>query len=362
MAGLQFRALAAHGAVALEHRQRHKIRRHVVGGAKRHGKPAQRLVATRLQPVDEAVTRALATAVAQAFHKNAGGQVPLHAGVVGLHGTAGFFDGIQKLARQRVGGGVGRRHHLGDHHTGTVLAQLVGQRLGAHKRHVVESAAIPGLACRPHKGCTRLVGTDLHHRVGSGRHQFLHCSGHIDRITLHRGQRHRFEVLCGQGQGHAVEAGLAIGVVLVEHRNFLQAQFGELFHDERRFVVVRRTHMEHVAVERFAQRHGPGEGGKKRHPRLHRQRQRRQAGRGADVAEQCQHVVVDEFAGVLGAAFGLVAVVQVADFNRTQAAALGVDPVKMQLGPLVKLDTQLRSRPSERGRLAHNDLVLPLGE
>jgi hypothetical protein len=70
-----------------------------------------------------------------------------------------------------------------------------------------------------------------------------------------------------QRQRDAVQAGLAVGVVLVEHGDFFQAQAGQLFDDEAGLVVVRSAHVEGVFVERLAQRHGAGEGREERHLR-----------------------------------------------------------------------------------------------
>ena len=49
------------------------------------------------------------------------------------------------------------------------LAQFVGQRLRADEGDVVEGAAVAGLARRADEGGARLVGADLHHRVGPRR-------------------------------------------------------------------------------------------------------------------------------------------------------------------------------------------------
>ncbi len=119
--------------------------------------------------------------------------------------------------------------------------------------------------------------------------------------------------------------------------------------------------MEHQPVERLAQCLGPGEGAEERHLLLGEQRQRGQAGGGADVAEQRKHVVGHELSGVLGAAVGLVAIVQVADLDLPLAhPALGIELVEEQLGTLMELDPELRRRPGEGGRLAEHDAPVPL--
>jgi len=95
---------------------------------------------------------------------------------------------------------------------------------------------------------------------------------------------------------------------------------------------------------------------------LHRQRQRGQAGRGADVAEEREDVFLDQLLRVGRAAVGLIAVVQVLD-DHVAAARLGVVLVQEQLGALVELDAQLRRRAGECRRLAqHQRRVLRPGE
>ena len=334
----------------------------MVGRREGHGKAAQRLAAQALQTGNQRLAAELAAGALEALDEQFGSHIPFHAGEVCLGILAGRLDGIGKLARDRARRVVGRRHDLGHHHTGTVLAQLVGQRLRADKRHVVERAAVTGLARSANEGGTGFVGADLHHGIRGRGDQGLDRLGHIDGIALHRGLRHRFEPQAVQGQRHAVQAGLAVGVVLVEHRDFLQSQAGQLLDDEAGLVVVRSADVKGVFVERLAQAHGAGERGNKRHLVLGRQRQGRQAGRGTDVAKQRKHVIGNQLAGVLGAAVRLVTIVQVADFNLALAhAALGVDLVKTDLGPLVKLDAQLRGRTGKGGRLAKDDLAVGLG-
>ena len=119
--------------------------------------------------------------------------------------------------------------------------------------------------------------------------------------------------------------------------------------------------MEDQPVERLAQRFGAGEGAKKRHLLLGEQRQRGQAGGGADVAKQGKHLVGNQLAGVLGAAVGLVAVVHGADLHHALAhAALGVELVKKEFGALVELHAQLRRRAGEGRRLPQHDAPLAL--
>ena len=156
----------------------------------------------------------------------------------------------------------------------------------------------------------------------------------------------------------AIQACFAIGVVLVKDRDLGQADVVELLDDERGFVVVRRADMKRIAVQRYAQAHGPGEGCHKGHFGLGGQGQCRQAGGRTDVAEQRKDVVFQQLACVLGTAVRLVTVVQLANlYAPTADAALGVELVKVKLGSRMELDTQLGRRPGEGGGLAENDFV-----
>jgi hypothetical protein len=184
---------------------------------------------------------------------------------------------------------------------------------------------------------------------------------HVDRVALHRGLRHGLEVLRRQRELHAVEAGLAVGIVLPEHGDLVEAQRGELLDDQPRLVVVGGAQVEGVAVEGLAQRHGAGEGREEGRLRRRRQRQGRQAGGGADVAEQRQRVVREQLAGVLGAAVRLVAVVEAHEFDGPAVhAALRVDLVEAEPGALVELDAELGGRAGEGGGLRQQDPI-PLG-
>jgi len=147
----------------------------------------------------------------------------------------------------------------------------------------------------------------------------------------------------------------------VEHRDLLQAQVGELAHDELGLVVVRSTQVEGEPVERLAQAHGAGEGCEEGHVGLEGQRQRGHAGGRADVAKEREHVGSDQLVGVLHAAVGLVTVVELQYFHALLVhATLAVELVKEQLGTRMKLDAQLRSSTGERGGLAQQDAVARL--
>ncbi|MCY1552130.1 hypothetical protein D9M68_885070 [compost metagenome] len=116
------------------------------------------------------------------------------------------------------------------------------------------------------------------------------------------------------------------------------------------------------AVERLAQSHGAGERGKKRCLRLGGEGQRHQTGGRADVAEEGKHLIVQQLAGVLHAASGFVAVVELTQLNlRLVHAAFRIELFEKQLGAGMELDAQLGGGPGEGGRLAQHHTVARLG-
>ena len=135
---------------------------------------------------------------------------------------------------------------------------------------------------------------------------------------------------------------LAVGIVLVKHGDALDADRRQLPHDGRGFVRIGRPQVEHVPVERIAQGIGTGAGRKKRHFFGRGQRQGRQRSGRAHVAKQGKHAILDQPAGIAHTTFGLIDVVQALDLDRAPLhTTLGIEPVKIQLGPQVILQTQL---------------------
>jgi hypothetical protein len=116
--------------------------------------------------------------------------------------------------------------------------------------------------------------------------------------------------------------------------------------------------MEHRLVERCTQRLGAGEGPEERDLRVGHERQRRQASGCAHVAEQREHVGLDELVGVGLAAIGLVAVVEGAQLDSLAVDAAGrVDAVEVDARAAVHLDAELRGRAREGGRLAEHEAL-----
>ena len=112
----------------------------------------------------------------------------------------------------------------------------------------------------------------------------------------------------------------------------------------------------------LTQRHRTGKRCNKRHLASGRQRQGHQASGCADIAKQCEHIIRNQFSGVFCAAVGLVAIVEITDFNQALAyPALRIELVKTDFGTLVKLNTQLRCRAREGYRLTQYNFCFRLG-
>ena len=121
--------------------------------------------------------------------------------------------------------------------------------------------------------------------------------------------------------------------------------------------------MEGVAIERRARRLCAGERRDQRHFRRVDQRQRGHRGGRADVAEECERSAVDQLAGVGGAALGLAAVVEAAQFDlpATDAAAR-VGALEHELCAELELLARRARRAGERGRMADHQTIAQLRE
>ena len=160
-----------------------------------------------------------------------------------------------------------------------------------------------------------------------------------------------------QGLRHTVEAGLAIGIVLVADRNFLETQRSQLLDHERRLIHIGSAHIEDQLRQLgVAQRQTAGQRCHQRHLGLLQQRNRRHAGGCAQIAKQRQHIVVQEFLGIGNAAVWLIAVIQCAQLHRPLAnTALGIELIKVKPGTCRKMRAQLGGRAAERTGLAQHD-------
>jgi hypothetical protein len=95
--------------------------------------------------------------------------------------------------------------------------------------------------------------------AGVLREDRLHRGIDIDRVARHRAEAGRLQAERLERARHALQTGLAVAVVLVEHADAPQADRGDLLDDLGGLVEMRGTHMERAAVERRAQRLGAGE-------------------------------------------------------------------------------------------------------
>jgi hypothetical protein len=255
--------------------------------------------------------------------------------------------GGQVFAREHGQRRVRVGHDLGDDDAARVGAEFLRHRLGADERDVVERAGEAGLAGRADERGARLVGADLDDRIGLLRDEGLDGRIDVDGVALDGAEADRLEPERLHRPRHALEAGLAVGVVLIEDADPLDADRGQLLDDLGGLVEVRRADVEGIAVERRAQGLGAGERRDPWHLGRGRDRQRDQAGRRADVAEQREHAAVDQLPGVLGAAVRLVAVVDAAQLDRPPVdAAPSIDPFEQQ----VRADLELFAERARRAR------------
>ena len=152
-------------------------------------------------------------------------------------------------------------------------------------------------------------------------------------------------------------ADLAVGVLLEEQADPGDAGIGDQALDlQLDLIEVRGADVEDVFVQRRAQEFGAGERREEGDIGLVDQRNRRLAGRRADIAEQREHaVLLDQFFGGGGGARRIVAVV-LADQRDLAAvdAAGGVD--LLEVGLAAGLDAQSQAGGRSRLGVGHADL------
>jgi hypothetical protein len=206
------------------------------------------------------------------------------------------------------------------------------------------------------EGRAGLVGSDHHHGLGRGRLQRRQARVDVDRVALVAALAGQRQAVLHQRAHHPRAAGVAVGIVLDEDADPLDAEvMRQALHHRLGLVEVRGAHVEHDAVHRVAQHLGPRERRHVRHARLGHQGQHRAGGRGADIAEQGEHLVLpDQLFGHLGRALRLVAVVVAHHLDAASMhAAGGVDPLEVGKRAFLELGTQ-RGRRAALG-IAHAD-------
>jgi len=169
-----------------------------------------------------------------------------------------------------------------------------------------------------------------------------------------------FELAFFQGPRHALESGLAIGVVLVENRDLLDPQRGEVLHNALGLVKIAGTHMEYVAVERLPQPLRPREHAYQRHLGRGEHRHCCQARGRTHRAHQGKHIVLfDQPLGSSDRPVGLITIVpRHQPQTATMDAPLRVDRLKIGLDAHVQAFAKLFGRAAERRKLADDHLLV----
>ncbi len=266
------------------------------------------------------------------------------------------------------------RHHLRVDQAARVVAAGRLPRLGeqgqktfaAHEGDVGDGHVPAGVARVAHEAGTGGVGAHADDGVGVAPaedvHRLFHARPERGAALVRRLAGHAKAVAL-QRVAHALPAGAAVGVDLVEHGHLAPADRDEVIDQAGRLLAVRRAQVEdHFLVGRLPLRLGPGERTEEVRVAVVvalQQRQHARHRRRADVAEQHEGVVLlDEADGVVDGGDGVIAVVVGLQDDVVPADAAGaVDLGEAGQGAAVQLGAQAGRRPLERGRHAHDDVV-----
>ena len=343
-------------AAAADDREVDELRAVVVVRPEGDSEVAEIHVRHRLERGDQALARQIPARPPEAFRERLGDDETLEAREVVVL-DAGGAEHLLVLLDDEGRRTPRKRDHLRDGDADPVLAEGIGERLAADERHVVELRAAAGPLHLADELRDRGVCGHHHHRVRLNAPDRLDRLGDVGRVPLHRRGRRNFQVAPAHGALDTFQAGLAVGVVLVEHRDAADAGGHELLHDLLGLVVVARAYIEDIPIERIAQQLRAGERPKERHLRLGEDRQRGLARRCAHVADEREHpVLLDQLAGVLGAERGFVLVVARPNLDLAAVnAALSVDEIEIGLQARVHLDAELSGGPGERRGLSEDD-------
>ncbi len=180
---------------------------------------------------------------------------------------------------------------------------------------------------------------------------------HLDRVAFDLAEGSDLEIALSHRDLDPFQAGLPVVVVLVKHRYLLVAGRHELLDDLFGLVVIARANVEHVTVDRSAQQFSARERPDQRHLGLGEDGHGRAGRRGTDVGNQSEDLVfLDQLLGGFDAQVRFVPVVPCLEYDPSaENPAPRVRVIKVRLGSNVHLDTQLRGRARESGRLAEQD-------
>src|SRR6266853_3150776 len=339
-----------------DHRQVDEFRAAVVVRCEADDKVAEIDAVHAFQRRDQLFAGQVLPGALESLDHHLADDVPLEAGEVEVS-NAGISQYLLVFLHDWNARAPGKRHDLRNRDPVAFVLERVGERLAADERDVVELGRAPGVFHLPDEFGDRSVGRDHDHSVGLDGIDRLRGAFHIDRIAFHLAQRGDLHVALGHGKLDALQTGLPVGIVLVEHGDLVVASGDQLFDDLLGLVVVARTHVEDVAIHRIAQHFGTGEGPHQRDLGLGEDRHRSDGGGGADVGDQSEDLVLfDERPGVFDAEARLVSVIARLELDLPAVyTALGIDRVEVRLGTEVHLDTQLGGRTGKGRRLAEQN-------
>ena len=272
----------------------------------------------------------------QSLDEEARRQVSLERDEVGLLAQRVLRE--QLLVAQDGGGlALRQRHHLGDDHAFGHLAaiahQLVGERLAAHEGNVAEDDVRPLRLHLVDELGGRLVRRHHHHRAHrmpapqKCAHGLVHVAG-VPLVTDAQDAL-RVAVVLAQHLRHAVEAGIAVAVLLGEDRDLVDRDppdSHQIFHRGSRLLRIAGPVVEDVPIGRVApQQAGAGERAEEEHLLLQRERHRHLGGGRADVADEAEHVAaLRQILHHRPGALGLVAVVESDEAQLAAAHSAGI--------------------------------------
>ncbi len=207
-------------ASAADHRQINVLGAAMVGRREADDKVAEIDVVHAFERRDQFLAGEILAGAPESLDHHFGDDEPLETGEIEV-GDAGFAQYLPVLLHDLNARAPGKGHDLRNRDTVAVVLQRVGERRAPDKGNIVKLGGAPGFFHLSHELGDRGVGGDHYHAVGSGRIDDLDGFFNLDRIALHLAEGGNLQIALADGDVHALQTRLPIGVVLVEHRDFL---------------------------------------------------------------------------------------------------------------------------------------------